>query len=96
MSAYQDIIGTDRYKSLLEIMGDVRLPDAQRAAARAQLDVALANDQANIIQATRENLYAALAGLASEVAKASAASDTTARSIVLWTRVLAVSTVVLA
>jgi F420-0:gamma-glutamyl ligase-like protein len=74
--------------------------DVQYQAARAELDVLMAQEHLALLQKTRENLYQVLAEMSSGIVafrqvvdRAAADGDKTARLLVRWTKVLSFATV---
>lgn len=86
-----------RKDELLKILGKYGMGDAQYQAARAELDVLMAQEYLAILQKTRENVYEVLAAMNSEILRfrevvdrAATDSSMTSRALVRWTKVLAV------
>jgi hypothetical protein len=89
-------------EELIKIIGKYGLGDAERLAAKAELEAMLAQESTQLIQKMRENIYEALAGFGSEVVRlrdavngASNDASSQSRTILGWTRVLAIATVAL-
>ena len=81
-----------RKDELLKILGKYGMGDAQYQAARAELDVLMAQEYLAILQKTRENVYEVLA-MNSEILRfrevvdrAATDSSMTSRALVRWTR----------
>lgn len=95
-----------RKEQLLSELGKYGLGDAQYKAARAELDILMAQEYLDILQKTRENFYEVLAEMSSQILRVRDVADkvreivdraatdgaTTSRLLVRWTKVLAITT----
>jgi len=86
-------------EQLLAELSKYGLGDAQYKAAQAELDILMAQEYLALLQKTRENVYAVLAAMNSEILRfrevvdrAAADASMTSRLLVRWTKVLAFAT----